>query len=188
MNKRGIAEDRKWLTISPKRILGMIAQISLDRYELKGSHLYIPPLLITDCVPGIHINTGFAKISFLGMPQGEFEGIESADSDFSKIRRISFYSSEPSLQPQFLLSQDFLKYLDKYKFRIPVRVYWSSTPRQSFDDYEEADSEDFSYIGWGVCQLFIPEKGFPQPWSEDDPWLTRLLAAEVELMARHSRA
>ena len=185
MDEVGSVNGCPWSTISPESLKGQIVQISLDRFELAGPHLYIPPILICDSVHGMHKKTGFSKVSFLGIPQGEFDGIPANNSSFPGISVISFYNSEPDLQPQFLAHHDFIRYLDRYQFRVPVRVFWSSESRQTFRRGEEADSDAFAYLGWGVVQLFKPGRGFEQPWNEKDPWLDRLRKSEESLLQMH---
>jgi hypothetical protein len=188
MNETNATRGNPWLLISPKSLIGRLVQISLDTYELAGPHLYIPPLLINDCLSGVHKRTGFSKVSFMGIPQGNFDGVPDADSDWGKIRTITFYNSEPDFQPQFLANPDFISYLNQHHFYVPVRVYCGSNQRQSFGDGEEADSEVFSYVGWGIVQLFRPGKGFEQRWRDKDPWLKRLRESEADLLERHPQA
>lgn len=179
--KTGTGGD-KWSRIPPESLKGRLVQISLDKYELAGPHLYIPPLLVSDCVSGTHRVTGFSKISFLGAPQGDFQNLPEDPASMPALGSISFYNSEPSLQPQFLTDPDFVGYLNAHHYYVPVRVFSSPTPKRAFHVGEEADSTTFSYLGWGIVQVFEPRKGFPQSWRQNDPWLKRLQDSEKRLL------
>ena len=186
MDETDSIKEYTWSTIPPNSLKGRIVQISLDRYELAGPHIFIPPVLVCDSVFGTHKKTGFSKISFLGVPLGESEGAPATDSSFPNMSVISFYNSEPDLQPQFLISDDFIRYLNRYHYRVPVRVFWSSDSRRAFRRGEEADSDAFAYVSWGIVQLFKPGIGYEQPWNEKDPWIDRLLKSEKMLLQQHS--
>lgn len=177
---------REWLGIPPDELVNRIAQISLDTYELGGPHIFIPPVLVTDYRSGKHSKTGFSKVSFLGTVLGQIEGCPEEDSEYSRIRTITFFNVEPDLQPQFLIDADFLRYLGRYGYSVPVRVYGSLTLRKDFAENEEADSDAFFYVGWGTVQIFRPGKGFDRSWNKNNPWYERLRGVEAELLEKYS--
>lgn len=170
--------------VDPHDLVGMIVQISLDRYELGGPHMLIPPLRVASCSEDRYEDTDVPRIAFLGEPLGSFRGTDHEDARFSRIEAIEFHSASPALPASFLLDTDFVSFCRGINYFPPVVVWGTTLPASEVGHSTLSIGERFFYIGYGMLQVFREGIGFEVPWPEPDPWIEELKEFEQLLLAR----
>jgi hypothetical protein len=170
-------------SIKPHDLIGRIVQISLDKYELGGPHMLIPPLRVVSCAEGEYNKTDMPRIVFLGTPLGPFKGTEHREARFASIRAIEFHSASPVLPPHYLLDKAFASFCGNIGYSPPVLVFGSTLDSAKISSSMLVSGKDFFYVGYGMLQVFREDFGFDMPWPEPDQWLEDLRKNEARLLA-----
>jgi len=166
----------------PSALLGQIGQIALDKYELGGPYLLIPPLCIENYALGTYYeNSTIPALYFIGKPEGRILGTDKANRKFSEINAIRFHATIQEIQPHFLLDSKFVRYLKKLDWMVSVEVQGTNLTG-NLKSNEIVQHKNFFYIGKGIFQLFIPGRGFEFEWPHSFKWLKELRTIETGLL------
>lgn len=100
----------------------------------------------------------------------EFIDTKMYQSELTPAKGIRFYSRMPLFQPHNLLDQEFLGYFVSNDCDF-IGVEVQSTDKAGKLDIEFlADEYNFTDLGEGVFQLFLPGKGFQKELPKHYPW------------------
>ena len=170
----------------PTSLLGHVVQIALSKDQLRGHTKLIPPLRVVryvlskDSTDSSSTETA-PLIFFQGIPVRAFLALDEFAEEFSYLTEktvIMFYSNLDELQPHFCLDPVFLEYLEKEREHIPVEVFVKSSGTKLHEDDSLAYRSNYTYLDFGVLQLFVPRRGFVNPWPSSYPHKEHLARIE----------
>lgn len=178
--------------LRPGILLGHIVQIALSKDQLGKETRLIPPLRVVKYVLSVDHNSPSAAsdvppmIYFLGLPLPEFLTMKEFASLFGYVAKDSlfmFHSNYEELQPHFCLDQGFLGYLERERESVPIDVYMAGQSNGSFSDEMASDRANYTYMDFGLMQLFVPSRGFVSPWPSRYPLRDELTRIQESLLS-----
>ena len=147
----------------------------------------IPPLCIVAFAEGTYPNSNVRTIHHLGVPLKGFvfAGLGETEDRFSHIRSVRFNPEALTIQPQFLLDEQFVKYMKTKRYMVSVEVWGSTVSPLEISKKEIPDDNRFFYVGAGIFQVLIPGQGFQFSWPKSFSWKTELSDIEGILISRY---
>jgi hypothetical protein len=168
--------------VGPGELIGRIVQIALDGTDRGGPLGLVPPLRVAGWAYEKHhyatLGDTVQEICFLGIPLEGFSNPVKVDERLLRATGIRFKSRMPLFQPHFLTDSGFSTFFEQSEEDVvPVDVFVTDS-HDPMDANYIADEYNFDYIGEGVLQLFVAQKGFQKDWPRDVPWQDELKAVE----------